>query len=271
MTRTISLAHLTAIDLAPHHLIEAAAKAGFDAVGLRLIRVTETTPGYPLMHDSAMLAKTKAALRDTGLRVSDIEFVKVEPETNVSSILPFLDTGANLGASEVICAPYDPELSRLAETLGHLSDAACERGLRVSLEFFPWTCVPDLLSAQKIVQMAGPEVGILVDTLHFDRSCSTLADLAKVDPNRLRMAHLCDAEVLDSYSTEQLLHTARAERLVPGQGQIDLKSLIAALPNNIPFGVEVPMNYETAKNGSAAVLTRIMSATQKILGSAELG
>ena len=31
------------------------------------------------------------------------------------------------------------------------------------------------------------------------------------------------------------------------------------------------MNYETAKNGSAAVLTRIMSATQKILRSAELG
>lgn len=269
MTRTLSLAHLTAIDLAPHHLIEAAAKAGFDAVGLRLIRVTDTTPGYPLMHDSAMLAKTKAALRDTGLRVSDIEFVKIEPETNVSSLLPFLDTGAELGANEVICAPYDPELSRLAETLGRLSDAACERGLRVSLEFFPWTCIPDLQSAEKIVQMAGPEVGILVDTLHFDRSRSTLADLAKVDPKRLRMAHLCDAEVLDSYSTEQLLHTARAERMAPGQGQIDLDPIIAALPKNIPIGLEVPMTQDTEIYGIATILNRVAASAKTVLNRIE--
>ena len=109
MTRILSLAHLTAIELAPPELIHAAAAAGFDAVGLRLIRVTQTTPGYPLMHDPALMRGTRAALRDTGLRVHDIEFVKIEPDTDISALLPFLDAGAALGAREVITAP--PRLS----------------------------------------------------------------------------------------------------------------------------------------------------------------
>ena len=271
MSRSISLAHLTAIDLAPPRLIEAAAKAGFDAVGLRLIRVTATSPGYPLMQDQAMLSETKAALRDTGLRVSDIEFVKIEPETVVSSLEPFLDTGAALGAREVICAPYDPDLNRLADTLGHLSDAARARGLHVSLEFFPWTVVPDLSSAHRVAEMAGPEVGILVDTLHFDRSCSDVDDLRHLPPDRLRLAHLCDAPVQEIYSTDHLLHTARAERLPPGEGQINLRPILAALPDSIPIGVEVPMAHCTATQGIDAVLNRVMSATRNVLASAAHG
>ena len=45
-------------------------------VGLRLIAVNDTTPGYPLMDDPALMRATKAALASTGLSVLDIEFVK---------------------------------------------------------------------------------------------------------------------------------------------------------------------------------------------------
>lgn len=114
------------------------------------------------MRDTKMMAETKAALRDTGLSVSDIEFVKIEPQIDLPALLPFLDAGAELGAREVICAPYDPDLSCLADNLGTLSELAKSRGLGVSLEFFPWTVVPDLASAHRIVEDAGPDVGILV-------------------------------------------------------------------------------------------------------------
>ena len=56
-----------------------AARLGYDAVGLRLIRVTPDTPGYPLMEDPALMAATRAALDRTGLRVQDIEFVRITP------------------------------------------------------------------------------------------------------------------------------------------------------------------------------------------------
>lgn len=45
MTRRPGVSHRTAIDLAPPAFVEAAARAGFDGVGLRLLRVTETSPG----------------------------------------------------------------------------------------------------------------------------------------------------------------------------------------------------------------------------------
>lgn len=268
MTRLISLAHLTAIDLAPQDLIEAAAKAGFDAVGLRLIKVTETSPGYPLMEDAALMRRTKAALRDTGLRVNDIEFVKIEPDTNVDDLAAFLDAGAELGASEVICAPYDPDLSRLAESLGRLSELARAHGLGVSLEFFPWTVVPDLMSAERVAQQEGPDVGILVDALHFDRSESTSGQLRGLPDHRLRLAHLCDAAVQRAYSTKELLHTARAERLPPGEGDIYLAEFLRSLPSDLPLGVEVPMANLTASAGIEAVLACVIKATRKVLATA---
>lgn len=270
MKHEITLAHLTAIDLPPPKLIEAAAKAGFDGVGLRLIRVTDTSPGYPLMQDAEMMAQTHAALRDTGLRVSDIEFVKIEPNTEISSLLPFLDAGTDLGACEVICAPYDPELNRLADTVGRLSEEAQMRGLGVSLEFFPWTLVPDLRSALRIVDRAGPDVGVLVDTLHFDRSDSTLEELRDVPLHRLRLAHLCDAPVQEKYSTDDLLHAAREERLPPGEGQIDLVPILCALPDTLPIGIEVPMAEQTAMCGIEAVLDRVMKATRNVLDATAL-
>ena len=262
MTRMLSLAHLTAIDLAPPELIRAAARTGFDAVGLRLIRVTDTSPGYPLMTDKAMMRATKDALRETGLRVQDIEFVKLEPGTDVRALQPFLDARAELGAREVITAPYDPDLLRLAARLGALSDLAQARGLNVSLEFFPWTVIPDLAAAIDVVEQAGPAVGILVDALHFDRSGSSLDLLRAIPGDRLRLAHLCDAPVHPPYSTGDLIHAARDARLPPGEGEIDLSAILTALPAYIPIGVEVPRTSRQAELGLYGTIEEIAAKTR---------
>lgn len=239
MSRKLSVAHLTAIDLAPAALIRAAAEAGFDGVGLRLLQVTPDSPGYPLS-DRAQLQETQSALRDTGIEVSDIEFLRLTPEFRLAEALRTLDTGAELAARHVIAAPYDSDLSRLAGSLAALAEAADDRGLRAVLEFFPWTPVPDLATCRKVVEAAGPLPGILVDSLHFDRSGATLSQLAEVPQERLPFAHLCDAPVRSSYTTEELLDTARRKRLPPGEGEIDLIDLLRCLPQDIPLGLEVP-------------------------------
>ena len=265
MNRLLSAAHLTAIDLAPPAFIEAAARAGFGAVGLRLLRVTDTSPGYPLMDDPAMMRATRAALRATGLSVMDIEFVKITPEIDLSALGPLFDAGAALGARHVITAPYDPDLARLADRLAALGEMAAPRGLGVVLEFFPWTAVPDLATCRRAVEAAGPGIGILVDSLHFDRSRSLLGDLRALPPSRLPFAHLCDAEVRSAYTTEELLHTARDERLPPGEGQIDLAAFLAALPAGIPIALEVPMSGLAAAEGPEAVLSRVREAAVRLL------
>ena len=68
----------------PPEMIRVAARTGYRQVGLRLIRVTPETPGYPLMSEPAMLRATKAALAATGVGVLDIEFVKITPELDVA-------------------------------------------------------------------------------------------------------------------------------------------------------------------------------------------
>lgn len=217
MKRSFSLAHLTVLSLAPPQMIEVAARAGYQTVGLRLIKVTETTPGYPLMTDKPMMRATKAAMAATGIGVLDIEFVKITPEIDVGALEPFLAAGAELGARYVITAPYDADLPRLADRLAAIHDLALRYGLRAVLEFFPWTVVPDLAAAVAVVEAAErPELGILVDTLHFNRSKSRLEQLDKIPAARLPFAHVCDAPVLESYTTEAAAHGPRGT--VAGRG-----------------------------------------------------
>ena len=262
----LSLAHLTALDLPPPELIRVAGRIGFRTVGLRLLAVTDTTPGYPLMDDPAALRETKAAMAETGVGVLDIEFVKITPEFDAEGLEPFLAAGAELGARYVIAAPYDPDLSRLAARLGDLSGRAVRHGLRVVLEFFPWTVVPGLADAARLVAAVGAGApGILVDTLHFDRSGSSLDELARLPAELLPFAHLCDAPVQPSYTTEDLLHAGRAERLPPGEGGIDLPAILRRLPVGIPIAVEVPMTAFGREFGSEAVARRAHRAAMRLL------
>ena len=268
MPASFSLAHLTVLGLAPPDVVRVAARAGYDTVGLRLIAVTDATPGYPLMNDAAMMRATQAAMAETGVGVLDIEFVKIEPRIDVAALEPFLAVGAALGARHVITAPYDPEFGRLADRLAAIADLAARYRLRVVLEFFPWTVVPDLGAAKAIVEATGrDDIGILVDTLHFDRSRSTLEQLAGVPAARLPFVHVCDAPTQAHYTTEELLHAGRAERLPPGEGAIDIKAILAHMPRGIPIALEVPMTAKTAADGAEAVALLARQAAGRLLGA----
>jgi sugar phosphate isomerase/epimerase len=194
--RRFSLAHLTVIRLAPSQVVEVAARTGYDTVGLRLIGGTETTPAYPLMDDKALMRATKAATSATGVGVLDVEFVRITPEIDVASLEPFMAAGAELGARYMITSAYDPDLSRFTDRLAAISDLASQYGLHAVLEFFPWTVVSDLSAAVNIVEAAGrPALGILVDTLHFNRSASRFDELDRISASRLPFVHVADAPV----------------------------------------------------------------------------
>ncbi len=269
MTRRLSVAHLTALDLSPPAFIVAAAKAGFDGAGLRLLRVTDDSPGYPLMDDTAMMRDTRAAMAATGLAVFDIEFIKITRGINLVDHLAMLDAGAALGARHVITASYDPDLSRLPDSLGRLAELAADRGLGTLLEFFPWTSVPNAKAALSIALQTGPNVGILADSLHVDRSDTALSDLASLPTDRMAIAHICDTMVKPPYATEELLETAREERLPPGEGEIDLVGYLNALPKGLPLAAEVPMLERIKRDGAAKVLRDVAEACRWILDQAD--
>ena len=266
MSVVFSLAHLTVLHLPPPDIVQLAARTGYQRVGLRLIASSPTTPGYPLMDDPSMMRSTKATLADTGVRVLDVELVRLTPETDVAALERFVAAGAELGAKHVITASYDPDLARLVDRLGALTDLSARYGLCPVLEFFPWTNVPDLAAAARVVEAVGrADLGILVDALHFDRSRSTVEQLDGIPRSRLPFMHVCDALVRSAYTTEELLHTARSERLPPGEGGIDLRGILGHMPQGIPIALEVPMQAALAAEGAEALAIRVLQAAKRLL------
>lgn len=85
--RTLSLAALTLLDVPPPEQVRIAAQAGFTHVGLRLLPATPSDPDYDMLGDTAAVRDTLAALMETGVRVSDVEIVRLTPDFSVDARL----------------------------------------------------------------------------------------------------------------------------------------------------------------------------------------
>ena len=133
----------------------------------------------------------------------------------------------------------------------------------------PWTDAPDLAAAIRVVRGAAqPNGGILVDALHLDRSRSRVEDLATVPRDWLHYWQLCDAPAERPATTEGLLHTARAERLFPGQGGLDLAALVRAMPPDIPVSLEIPTLELARTVGPEERVRRAMAAARRVIAAA---
>jgi len=236
-----SLAALTALDLPPVRLVEVAHACGYEQVGLRLLAATPGGTAYPLMEDRQQLRETKARLAATGISVADLEIVAFRPDTVVAALEPFLETGGELGARNTLVAAYDPDLDRFSDRFAEYCTRAERYGLTADLEFMPWTFVPDLPTAFRIVEkVQSPAAGVLIDALHFDRSGGRIEDLHRILHGRLHYWQICDAPAERPATMDAMIHAAREERMFPGEGGIDLVSLAKAMPADITISIEVP-------------------------------
>ncbi len=266
MPAIFSLAHLTLLDLPPPELIAVAARTGYQMVGLRLLAANPGGVAYPLMRDARALADTLAHVRDTGVGVFDLEIVRLGAGFQASAYLPLFEVGARLGAKAMLVAGDDADEARLTASFAALCEASAPFGLSTDLEFMPWTKVPDARTALRIVSAAAqPSGGVLVDALHFARSATSLADIAAIPRQRLHYAQICDAPSEIPTTAEGLIHTARCERLWPGEGGIDLAGLFATLPRDLPISVEIPNDKRVPVLGAAAWARQALAASKSTL------
>lgn len=240
--RTLSLAALTVLELSPVEMVRCAAETGFSHVGLRLVPATPNEPTWASVGDTPLMRETQAALRDTGVRVHDIEILRLRPETRVADFMPVLDTGASLAARYVLVAGNDPDERRTIAHLTELADLAAPLGLCVVLEPMPWTDVRDFVQGLRVVEATGrSNVGVLIDPIHFDRAINDADQLRGVAPERLPYLQFCDAPAERPTTLEGLLHQARAQRWLPGDGGLELAPLLRAVPAGVPLSIELPM------------------------------
>jgi sugar phosphate isomerase/epimerase len=232
VNRAIGLAWLTVPELPPPEQISAAAQAGYTHVGLRLIPLANQA--LPPFDER----ETQRRLADTGVRVLDIEVFRLAPETKVPEFEPVMASAARLGASELLVHGADPHEARLTETFGRLCDLAARYGLAANLEPMPWVDVSNVAKAKRILDGAAREnSALLVDAIHFFREENRFEDLHGV---RLNYMQLCDAPAERPSDMQEIIRQARSDRLFPGEGELDLRGLMRALPADLPISVEVP-------------------------------
>jgi len=266
MTRTISLAALTALPYTPPQMIQLAADTGCAAAGVRLLPAAPGGIAHRLMDDAPMLRETLAVMGGTGVRVLDLELIRIGAIFDAREYLPFLEVGAQLGAAHVLVAGDDPDEARLAERFGALCELMEPYGLTADLEFMPWTPCRDLAAAKRVLAAAAqPNAGVLVDALHFSRSASRLDQLDDVPREWLHYAQICDGKVPGPTTTEGLIHDARCARLLPGEGGIDLHALFARLPQDIPISIEIPNDRRAQLLGYSEWARQAKAATLEVL------
>lgn len=241
MKALTSLAHLTVLHASPPELIRLAAGAGYDAVGVRMNQVTPNEQVWPLITDPAFLQQTMDAMEETGVRILDVELVKLTPGFHAPAFEPMLATAASLGAKHVLTQAHDPVFDRVVVNYAAFCDLAASYGLTSDVEFLTWTEMRDLdITARLLRAVDRPNSGLCIDTLHFDRSGCRTEDISALPASWFHFAQFADAPGLAPNGSEGLIRTARGARLLPGDGGVDLKGVLRRLPQSTALAIEIP-------------------------------
>ena len=262
---TLSLAHATLLNLSPPDLIRVAAATGYDAVGLRLISMGR--PGEPRhAEDPVVLRETKRALAETGIRFLDVEVAQIREDVDPHSYVPALEASAELGARFVLANVYTPDATLAADRLAALCDLAQPLGLTVSLEPVSFSDVKTLAQTVDLVRRARRNnTAVLVDMLHFHSSKAPLSELSEVPRDLLYYVHVCDGPGDVPMAADDLRRIAREERLLPGEGGIDVAGILRHLPADLIYAVEVHNPARAAALGAEAYARLAREKTVRLL------
>jgi len=252
-------------------LIPSAAAAGFDALTL-----WPNAWRHAIRRDGLSLTDLRGLLDEHGIAVTDVESVDDwRPATSGAGFpstgrAEALEVAVALGARTLTTAHAaggELVLDRDAMAFAALCDDAAEHGLRVALEFVPFTAVPDLATALELLRRADrPNAGLVVDLWHLARSGDAPAALAAVPPELVCTVQLADGP---RQPRPDLIDDAVRGRLLPGTGELPIAEGVATLRRigvRAPIGAEVYVEAWSARPREWAV--QLFEATRAVLDPA---
>ncbi len=197
--------------------------------------------GYPpfSLKDPALRREVLAAMDHRGVTISLGDGFLVLPDAEMGTLATDLDALAELGVPRINTVSLDPDLGRTFDQFAILTELAAQRGIQTVVEPVPGLTVGDLPTALAARRHVGrSDFRLLIDTMHLVRSGSGAADLAAIDSGLIGYAQLNDTALqprADNYMEEAMF-----ERLVPGEGELPLRDILAALPSDTVIEIEVP-------------------------------
>ncbi len=236
--RPIGLHQVTALEAGPTDFIELAAKAGCAEVSL-FAHQPNPDSGFPLVTRDN-LGAVAARLRDSGVRLANVDCLLLHPHAQPAEFQPALDIGGELGARGAVVLLFDDDEARVLDKLGALGTLGAAAGLNIAVELLAMTPAWNTLDslAQLLSRVGLSNVVLGIDVLHLVRSGGTPQQLGEINPALYGYAQLCDGADLTprtDYGAE-----AVGDRLAPGDGIFPLPEFLAALPPGLPLELEVP-------------------------------
>jgi sugar phosphate isomerase/epimerase len=163
-----------------------------------------------------------------------------------------------------------PPAADAAQAFGLLCDRAAAHGLRVALEFVPYTDIPDVVTASAIIAEASrPNGGLCVDSWHFYRGRPDLEALAEVPADRIFLIQVNDGPLRPDDANRR--HDAVHNRRVPGAGEFDLLTWLRAMGRpGLDAAVSVEVYSDAlARLDPAEAAVQAFTATRQVLARAD--
>lgn len=235
------LSHFTLRGVPFEERLDAAADAGFAAVGLLI-------PEYQKLRKQGFSdADLTSALAERGLVLAEIEALVGWGESGDALAFSegFLETACHMG--EVFSArhlqvigPYEGSLDDAGRAFARVCDRAAEAQLQVAIEFLPFNNIDHAGVALEIADRANrPNGGLCIDSWHHFRGACDDALLRAIPPERVVSIQLNDGTLVPEHP--DYLKDCMVNRRPLGEGEFDLRGFAMLLDEIAP---DVPRSYE---------------------------
>lgn len=236
---------ISVLGLPPVAFVDLAADLDCRQISIGLKPLTANPHDYPawsLREDKRLQRELLAALRDRDVSISIGEGVFALPNKPVSEAGADMDIFRELGAKRINFLSLNRDRGHAFDQCATFVEMACARGLETHVEFVPGLAIGDLPTALDVVKhVGGADVRVVIDAMHLYRSGSSAADIREFDPALIGHVQICDVPLISPFAKSKYGEEAVHHRLPPGQGELPLHELFAALPADCIVGIETPM------------------------------
>ncbi len=213
--------------------LEISSKYGFDAVEFTIDKIEATLQNKTLPEVKALVNQKRLSVASingpenfnllndrafTELLDRTDKIVKAAGELDCRLLVPVPSPASEGIAQETSVAQTASALSKMADRYGS--------GVRLGLEFLGMSnCSINNLQAaiETIRRVNKPNVGLVLDSFHMHVSDSKFSDIGRLTADQVFLVHVNDSEKGDKKKLTD------ANRLYPGEGDINLKAFAYAL------------------------------------------
>jgi 2-keto-myo-inositol isomerase len=214
--------------------IVSAASAGFDGIEIRASKLHRFLERHPV----SKLADLIAQHRLDPVSINSIERATFRDSNGRRELLEECRTlsriAADIGCHCIVVVPSplpdgigrDEIIAESSEVLRRMAEVARDFDVRLGFEFLgqPNCSVQTLDLANEIVERAAASnLGLVIDSFHFYAGGSRLESIREIDPKRICVFHINDAEDRPRSELQD------CHRLLPGLGILPLRAIIASL------------------------------------------